>query len=130
MAYEIPTLDLPLKAAADLSSKQYYYVKITADSTVNVCTAATDIPIGILQNKPDAAGKTADVRVLGVSKLSADAALTAGWLVGPSADGQGDRKIPGTYTTEYAVGQVIVGVSNAADLATVTVDCLNPHRAA
>ena len=42
-------------AAADLSANQFYAVKLSADHTVNLCTAATDRAIGILQNKPKTA---------------------------------------------------------------------------
>jgi len=130
MAWEHPTLTLSLKAAGDLSAAQYKYMKISAAETVTTCTAATDIPIGILQNDPDAAGKTAEVMVLGVSKVAGDEALTVGWLVGTSADGQADRKIPGTDTSEYVMGQVITANGAAGDYASVTVNGLNPHRAA
>src|SRR5574337_1127881 len=110
MAYEGPQIAIPgLKAGADLSAKQYYFVKLSADKTVVVCAAATDIPIGVLQNKPDASGKAAEVVAVGVTKVSGDADLDAGHLIGTSGDGQADRKLPGTDTTEYTVGQVVVG---------------------
>jgi len=118
------------KAGADLSTKQFYFVKLSADRTVIVCAAATDKPIGILQNKPDAADKAAEVLMTGRSKLSADVALAAGDLVGTSGDGQGDVKVAGTDTTHYICGQVTLGVSNAAEIAEVEIDCVNIARAA
>ena len=65
----------------------------------------------------------------GVSKVSSNEALTAGWLVGTSSDGQADRKIPGTDTTEFYVGQVIEGTGAAGGLGTVLFDCANPSKA-
>lgn len=118
-----------LKAAADLSSKQYYFVKLDSNGDAALCSAATDIPLGVLQNEPGN-GETAEVLMVGISKVSADAALTIGWLIGTSADGQADRKIPGTDTTEYVVGQVITSTSAAAGLATCSINCMAPHRAA
>ena len=124
------TVDIVLKAAADLSAKQYYFVKVTADRTVNVCAAATDIPIGVLQNKPAAANRAAVVRVVGSTKLSANEAITVGWLLGTSADGQADRKIPGTDITEYTVGQALEGTGAAGDIFEAAVNCASPSRAA
>lgn len=122
--------DVTFEAAADLSAKQFHFVKLTAANTVNVCSGATDIPCGILQNKPSAAGRPAVVRMLGLSKLSADAALSAGALIGTSADGQGDAKTPGTDTTEYVVGIALEASGGAGELIKVSLNCLNPHRAA
>lgn len=131
MAVELPILMKTFEAAADLSTKQYYYVKLTSTfNRVNVCTAATDIPIGVLQNKPDAAGKAAEVMMVGITKGSANGALSILDLVGPSADSQVDAKVPGTDITEYVVGQVLEAATAAADIITMTVNCLNPHRAA
>ena len=131
MAYEGDQLKISgLKAGADLSAAQYMFVKLNADNQVILCAAATDIPLGVLQNKPDASGKAAEVCCVGLTKLSSDEALTAGWLVGTSADGQADRKIAGTDTTNYVVGHVVVGTGAAAGLATAFVNCASPHRGA
>ena len=130
MAVENVGLDITLSAAGTLASKMYYFMKLSADNTVTVCTGATDTPIGILQNKPDAAGKAAVVRVVGYSKVSSDAGLTYGNLIGTSADGQADAKTSGTDTTEYICGQVVKGTSNAGELAEVFINCANIGRAA
>ena len=59
MAYESPQINIgTLTAAADLSGKQYHFVKLASESTVNVCAAVTDVPIGVLQNTP-ASGESA-----------------------------------------------------------------------
>ena len=129
MATEGVLVAIPgLTASADLSAKQFYFVKISGANTVTVCAGATEIPCGILQNAP-VSGAEANVAYAGVSKLSADAALTVGWLIGTSADGQGDRKIPGTDTTEYYVGQVLTATTAAAGLATVLFNCAVPTKA-
>lgn len=131
MAVELPILMKTFEAAGDLSTKQYFFMKLTATfNRVTTCTAATDVPIGVLQNKPDAVGKAAEVMVVGITKGSADAALSIGNLIGTSADGQVDAKTVGTDTTEYVVGQVLEAATAAADIITMTIDCLNPHRAA
>ena len=111
MAYESPAIDLgTLTAAADLSSSQYYFVKLASATTVNVCTAITDLPIGILQNTPTS-GQAADVRIFGVSKASADGTITAGRWIGTSADSQAGGITPGSDTTVYVMGQAIQAAS-------------------
>jgi hypothetical protein len=122
MAYEGPMTLIPgLTASADLSAKQYYFVKVSGDKTVTVCAATTDKPIGILQNDPES-GEAAVVASGGVSKVSGDADLTAGNSVGTSADGQA-AAYTASDTTKYIVGQVILGNSAAAGLATVAFEC-------
>jgi hypothetical protein len=131
-SYETPVLDISLEAGENLSAKQFYFVKMSADNTVVCCAAATDIPIGVLQNKPTS-GDHATVRVLGVSLVAADAALTVPALIGTSADGQADAKTSGADTTEYAVGQLLVGTSaggTTVAYGTATINCMNPHRGA
>lgn len=131
MAYEGPqAVKLTgLTASADLSAKQFYFVKVSGNNTVTVCAAATDKPIGVLQNAP-ASGGAAEVLCVGVTKVSSDAALTAGNLIGTSGDGQADAKTPGTDTTEYVVGSVIYGSGAAGGLATAVINCASPARAA
>lgn len=128
-AYEIPGFTFTAKAGADLSAKQFYFVKLSAPSTVIVCSAATDVACGILQNKP-ASGAEAKVMAIGISKISSNAALSVGNLIGTSADGQGDAKTPGTDTTEYVLGQVIEPSGAADGIASALINCLAPVRAA
>lgn len=130
MSYEIPVLTHSFTASADLSAKKYYFVKLhTTVDQVAVCAAATDKPIGVLQNNPTS-GQTAEVMMLGISKVNSDAALSIGDLIGTAADGQADAKTPGTDTTEYVVGIVLVASAAAAGYATAAINCLNPHRGA
>ena len=111
-------LDMTFEAGGDLSAKQYFFVKLDSDQQVILATGATDKVLGILQNKPES-GEAAVVRLLGRSKVSADASLAIADLIGTSADGQADVKLPGTDTTEYVKGIVVKAVSNAAEIAEV-----------
>lgn len=131
MAWEVDgVVKLPgFTASADLSTHQYKFVKISGVQTVTVCAAATDRPIGVLQNAP-ASGQAAEICVVGISKVSSDAALARDVLIGTSADGQADAKTPGTDTTEYVCGVVLIATGAANDLATCLIDCMAPHRAA
>lgn len=129
MAAEVPVFCQSYTAGADLSAKQYYAMKFSAAKTVTVCAALTDVPCGILQNAP-ASGGTAVVMHLGRSKVSSDSALSAGNLIGTSADGQLDPKTIGTDTTHYVIGQVVEPSTAAAGLASALINGMNPHRAA
>jgi hypothetical protein len=129
MAFEKPHLMLSLEANADLSTKQFRFCEIVAAGKVDVCNAATDKPVGVLQNAPKA-GETAELLVVGISKVDSDAALSRGDLIGTSADGQADAKTPGTDTTEYVVGMVIEASGAAGGKATALINCASPHRAA
>ena len=107
-------MDLTFQAGGDLSGKQYYFVKMDSDQQVILCTAATDKVIGILQNKPES-GEAATVRILGRSKVVADAALAIGDIISTQTDGQAQV----VAATEYSKGIVIKAVSNAAEVAEV-----------
>jgi len=122
-------LNVSAIAGADLSAKQYHFVKWSANGTVVACSGATDIPAGVLQNTPTS-GDAANLCVIGETKIVGDADVDAGHLIGTSADGQADRKIPGTDTTEYIVGSVKHGNGAAGGLITAVVNCASPGRAA
>jgi hypothetical protein len=109
------------------------FVKLSADNTVVLCSAATDVPIGVLQAPAIATGDAVEVVVIGETQVQADAALTAGQLIGTSADGQAAHYTPGSSTTNYIVGAVVSaegGASNAGNLVTAVINCATPARAA
>ena len=111
MAYEASQVCVgTFTASADLSAKQFHFVKMSGNNTVTVCAAITDVPIGVLQNKPES-GESAVVCVLGISKVVADGTLAAGDLIGSSADGQADAIAAGTDTTVYTMGQALNAAS-------------------
>ena len=130
MAFEAVQIKIPgLKAAADLSSKQYYLVELTAADTVNECNGVTDRPIGVLQNAPKS-GEPAEVCALGVTKINSDAALSVGDQIGTAADGQAAAYVPGTGTTKYIVDMVIGASGAAAGYATAIINCFSAARGA
>ena len=114
-------------AAADLSSKQYHFVVMASATTVNVATAITNAPIGILQNNPES-GQQAIVAISGVSKVVADGTLAAGNFIGTSADAQADAISPGTDTTVYMMGQCVQAAS-AGETTTMILNVANGRAA-
>jgi hypothetical protein len=63
-------------AGADLRTHQYKLVKLTATDTVGLATAATDLLVGVLKNKPNT-GEWASVAQQGISKVLSDGSGTA-----------------------------------------------------
>ncbi|HNX09606.1 MAG TPA: DUF2190 family protein, partial [Methanothrix sp.] len=65
MVMEIPGVLAPFEAAANLSARQYYVVKISASQKVSLCGDG-EAGTGILQNDPDL-GQEASVMISGIS---------------------------------------------------------------
>ena len=131
MAYEVAgyALRITLVAGADLSTKQYFFVKINSSGEAVLCSAATDKPIGVLQNNP-ASGEEAAIVVVGGTKVVSSASIDEGSLIGTSAAGKADAKTPGTDTTEFVVGTVIAAAGADLEILTAVVNCASPARAA
>jgi hypothetical protein len=90
MATEGPYVyDESFKAGADLSAKQFFAIKSSGTADVaSLVAAASDIPIGILQNKPTANG-AANVRMAGISKaVQAAGTIVPGNYVGADSNGR------------------------------------------
>jgi len=132
MAYEISNyaVKITLPAAADLSAKQYYFVKVNSSGQAALCAAATDKPIGVLQNAPAAAGDAAEILVIGGTKLVTNGACDEGDLVGTASTGKGAPYVAGTDTTKYIVGSVILASGADAEIATVIINCASTSRGA
>jgi len=118
MATDIQGQDISFKAAADLSAKQFYIVELSAANTVNVCDAATDVPLGVLQNKPAAANRAARVRISGVTKVVASAAISAGALVGTTATGTAVTK---SADADHVLGIALEAASAASEQISVLI---------
>lgn len=126
MAFESPAFCHTFTAGSTFPA--YYLVELsTADGSVSACGAVTDYPIGIAQEAADSTGIGINVLMLGISKISSDAALTVGAFYGPSADGQGVVKAVNSSANdgEYICGKVLQASGAANELATVSF-CGNP----
>jgi hypothetical protein len=106
MAYEAAQIKLgQLTASADLSAKQFHFVKLASATTVTVCNGVTDKPIGVLQNSP-ASGQAAEICIFGITKVVSDGTTAAGDLIGTSSDAQA-AVYTASDTTKYICGQAI-----------------------
>lgn len=72
---------ISLPASADLSTYQFRQVMIDAGGSVAVSTGSLSATIGILQNKPAAAGVAAQVAIGGVSRCLSGGSVASGDLV-------------------------------------------------
>ena len=115
--------DLSFKAAADLRTNQYNFVKLDANGNVVLCSAAGEKAIGVLQNKPNT-GETAVVRVLGLSKLVASAAIAAGDFVATTAAGLGKtalRLVQASGNASNVLGMALRAAAGAGVIIAVDV---------
>lgn len=78
------------RAGADISAAHQRAVLIDDDFQVNIITNANapQIPAGILQNDPNAAGQGASVLMSGVSRAELGGTVTAGAALSMNNDGQ------------------------------------------
>jgi len=123
MSFEIPGFSLGTQlAAADLSAKQYFLTKIDTDGKVALCGDGESF-IGSLCNKPES-GEVAQVVVLGVGKVVAGGAITAGDKIASDADGKAKTAVVGTVDTsdggaadDPVIGSHVgaIALSDAAD---------------
>lgn len=117
MALETPLLDIAFKADADLSSLQYHIVKVTGEWQCGTASATTDTPLGVLQNKPGSL-QAAAVRILGISKVVAAGAITAGNLVGTHSNAKGTAVTAGG-TAAYSLGMALDTVAASGEVVSV-----------
>lgn len=114
MAYSVPLLSPAIwKAENDLSAKQFYFVELgAAAGEVDLCDGATDLVLGVLQNKPEA-GEAAEVMVYGVAKVTAGGTISRGNRVGTDSAGKAVAKTAdadltcGIAVTAAASGELV-----------------------
>jgi hypothetical protein len=115
MATEIRGLCVGLlTASADNRTNQLRFVKSSGNLTGTVCAAATDKPIGVLQNKPNT-GEVMDILVTGVTKMILGGTVAAGDDLTSDASGRaitavanaGANRIMGVALQGGTVGLVV-----------------------
>jgi hypothetical protein len=87
-AYEINKVSMTFLADCDLSSYQYYAVKLNTDGEAVLASDANDDCIGVLQDEPAAAGRPCEVATGGTSKAIGGATIDAGAKVEVGAGGK------------------------------------------
>lgn len=106
MAYEADLKIIPgLVAAADLSAKQFTFVNVDSNGAVAANTTEGEVVAGVLQDAPDAAGKTASPAYAGITKVVLGATVAAGADVMSDTSG---RAIAAT-TGKFIRGKLLEG---------------------
>lgn len=113
MAYEIPGDMYTYPANTDLSASQFCFVNLNTSGKL-VLPASGGPAIGVLQNKPNAAGVGGNVMVDGVTKLVAGGTVAAGALITTDTAGNAITATTGLQilgrsqeTASASVGQII-----------------------
>lgn len=129
MALEQQVYDDTFEASADLSTKQYYGVKLGAAASkgggvkCSLGAATSDVGLGVLQNKPGS-GQEARVRLLGLSKAVVDGLsvpIAIGDFLGLSANGR-LVKVATDKRTYFAQAREAA----TTDAAVITVEIIRP----
>ena len=115
------------EASESLTGNQYYGVTMSGDRQVDLQDAVTDIPAGILQNKP-ASGRTAEVMVAGRTPGVAGEAITAGAQVRIGADGKFYVFQVDVDVTTYCCGYCVVGAGDDGQVGEFIVNCATCFR--
>lgn len=93
------TITLP--ASGDLSASQYCFVDLASDGEAQICATTGEAAVGVLQNKPSAAGYESAIQVGGVAIVKFGGAVTPGGQVMTDTSGRaiaqtGTNKVLGT----------------------------------
>lgn len=100
---------ISFKADGDLSTKQYYGVGLqaTANTVGTTGAAGTTMIMGVLVNKPDAAGKAADVQIDGIARVITSGPVAVGAPMVCGSDGRWAAivaaNVPASYVSAIAL---------------------------
>ena len=99
-------------AGENLASAQYYIVQLSATGNIEVAEGATDLIVGVLQNKP-ASGEAALYRFAGTTKVVASAAIAIGAFVTTTATG---KAVTTTTAGDHVVGRALEAAAADGDI--------------
>lgn len=99
-------------AGEDLSSKKYYIAQLDASGNVEVGESATDLLVGVIQNKPES-GKAALIRNAGTSKVVASAAIAIGAFVTTTSAG---KAVTTTTDKDVVIGRALEAAGADGDI--------------
>lgn len=122
MAFEDGKRSITLPAAGDLSASQFCFVEANADGRAALVGTLGAHADGVLQNKPSALGRDAEVAIGGVVKVLCGGPVTRGGPVSSSAAGK---------AVNATTGHIILGTAleTGADGSIIAV-LFNPRGAA
>lgn len=121
--------DFTFKASADLSTKQYYFVTLNSSKQLAVAGANVEC-IGVLQDKPSAAGVGGQVRCFGISKVVCGGTFAAGDKIASDSSGKAVKFTAATVsagTPEPLAGSLVQGIALEAGVSGQTASLLITH---
>lgn len=127
MAKAVPVLTITKEAGEDLSSFQFMAVTLETDNQLDAHDAVADVPFGVLQNKPDTAGKAAEVMVMGRTKVEFGETVDEGNLIRFGANSKAYIFAVDTDTTAYCAGVCTEGGASG-EVGEALINCVNPWR--
>ncbi len=110
MSQQINAYERTGVASEDLSSKKNYIVQLDATGGIEVGEGATDLLVGVLQNKP-ASGEAALYRFGGTAKVIAGGTIAVGAFVTSDSNG---KAVSTTTDKDMVIGRYIGNASAAA----------------
>lgn len=99
-------------AGEDLSSSKYKIVQLDASGNIEIGEGATDLIVGVLQNKPESGG-AALYRFAGTTKVVASAAIAVGAWVTSTATG---TAVTTTTDGDIVIGRALEAAAAAGDI--------------
>lgn len=100
MSFNVAKTCISREAGSDLSAAQYHFVSVSADGQVDL-TGDGAVALGVLQNKPSAAGRAASIQTAGVTKVvTGSGGATRGAPAAADAAGE---------AVDAATGDIIMG---------------------
>lgn len=139
MAFEIPGIDLPFRASANVTVLTYtgnppvyssggipQFSVVTPDTVsalnedVIIATSTTVMPLGVAQDGPATGpGQSIRIRATGVSKCVAGAAVNYGDLLMVNASGQVITATVAGATSFFTIGKALESATAAGDIVPV-----------
>jgi len=122
--YRMPgTPNAPFIAGANLSALQYRFLKPGAtEGQVVTMAAATDQPICLLLDKPDAQGKVAETVQFGIYEVEAGAVVAWGALIQSDSVGRAITAV----ATGYVCGRALQAAGAAGERIACYIWTVNP----
>ena len=99
-------------AGEDLSAARYYIVQLDASGNIEKGEGATDLLVGVLQNKPESGG-AALYRFMGTTKVVASAAIAIGANVTSTSAG---TAVTTTTDKDIVIGRALEAAGAAGDI--------------
>lgn len=130
MAYENNVgQDFTFAAGSDLSTKQFCFVVLNSSKQLALAGSNAET-VGVLQDKPNAAGVGGQVRVFGITKVIAGGSFNPGDKIASDASGHAVKYTAASVsagTPEPLAGSLVQGIALDAGVSTQTATILLTH---